>query len=78
MKQNADMAELRGRHAQKMNSLYREFLHQHPEIDADLDQDTWTPEQTQQWWDFTEDVTKRFVEARRDLAVELRKGERER
>ena len=34
-----EMAELRGRHAQKMGALFREFLRLNPTIDPDPDKD---------------------------------------
>jgi hypothetical protein len=73
MGRSQEMAELRGRHAQKMGALFREFLRLNPTIDPDLDKDTWTPEQTEQWWQFTAPETERFAEERRELARRLRK-----
>lgn len=67
-----EMAELRGRHAQKMGALFREFLELNPTIDPDLDEDKWTAEQTEQWWEFTSAETKRFAREREQLANRLR------
>jgi hypothetical protein len=72
MAPSQEMAELRGRHAQKMAKLFREFLRLNPTIDPDLDKDAWTPEQTEQWWQFTAAEAERFDEERKELANRLR------
>lgn len=72
MGRSQEMAELRGRHAQRMAALFREFLRLNPTIDPDLDEDAWTPEQTEQWWQFTASETERFAKERTKLAWRLR------
>ena len=73
MARNRQMAELRGRHTQNMNALFREFLRRNPTIDPELDEDTWTPEQTEQWRQLTADENERFATAREQLAKRLRR-----
>ncbi|OBK48970.1 hypothetical protein A5656_28805 [Mycobacterium gordonae] len=67
-----EMAQLRGRHTQRMGELYRAFLEENQSIDADLPEDSWTPEQAKMWWEFTAEETKRFAEERAALAERLR------
>ena len=67
-----EMAELRRRHAQKMGALFREFLELNPTIDPDLDEDTWTLKQTEQWREFTAAENERFAKERAQLANHLR------
>jgi hypothetical protein len=78
MARNRKMAELRGRHAQKIDALFREFLQRNPAIDPHLGEDTWTPEQTQQWRLFTTDEDTRFAKKREKLANRLRAEHRNR
>jgi hypothetical protein len=66
------MAELRGRHTQRIGALYRDFLRDNPTIDPDLDEDTWTPQQTEQWRQFTAKENKKFAWEREQLANRLR------
>lgn len=72
------MAELRGRHAQKIDALFREFLQRNPAIDPHLGEDTWTAEQTEQWRLFTTDEDKRFADKRERLTNRLREEHRNR
>lgn len=72
MARDRQMAELRGRHTQRMGALFREFLQRNPTIDPDLDKDTWTPEQTEQWRQFTADENSRFAQERARRAHQLR------
>nr|WP_156772888.1 hypothetical protein [Mycobacterium gordonae] len=55
-----------------MGELYRAFLEENQSIDADLPEDSWTPEQAKMWWEFTAEETKRFAEERAALAERLR------
>jgi hypothetical protein len=70
------MAELRGRHAQRMGELFRKFLEQNQDIDPDLDEDTWTEQQTERWRQFTAPETERFAKKREELATRLRQERR--
>jgi hypothetical protein len=73
MARDRQMAELRGRHAQRMGALFRKFLQVNPTIDPDLDEDTWTREQTERWRQFTAAENERFAEEREQRANELRR-----
>jgi hypothetical protein len=73
MARDRQMAELRGRHAQRLNALFREFLRRNPTIDPGLDVDTWTLEQTAMWREFTAAENKRFATERGQRATQLKR-----
>jgi hypothetical protein len=73
MARDRQMAELRGRHAQRMGALFRQFLQLNPTIDPDLDEDTWTREQTEQWRQFTAAENERLAKEREQRANQLRR-----
>jgi hypothetical protein len=66
------MAELRARHARKINRLHREFVKQDPTIDPGVDNAAMTPKQAEAWRQFTADEDAKFNRARTRLAAELR------
>ncbi|WP_155942905.1 hypothetical protein [Mycobacterium sp. 141] len=62
---------LRRRHAREAGQLMSQFVAQHPDIEVDVDNADWTPEQEQAWREFTAAHREKCRAERAALAAEL-------